>query len=80
MARFAVHMERADERRACGADDQPGHERRQRFVNVNDVERSAREPADRGEAAWIDAKPRFRAAERDQDRTPQRVFAVRQWT
>jgi len=80
MARFAVHMERADERRARGADDQPWHERRQRFVNVNDVERSACEPAHGGEAAWIDAKPRFRAAKRDEDRTPQRVFAVRQWT
>ena len=80
MARFAVHMERADERRACGADDEPRHERRQRLVNVDDVERSASEPAHRGEAAWIDAEPRFRAAERDEDRTPQRVFAVRQWT
>jgi len=42
MAGLTVHVERADERRARGGEDEPRHERRQRLVNVDDIEGSAR--------------------------------------
>jgi hypothetical protein len=78
MAGFAVHVERADQRRARRGHGHPRHDRRQRFVHMDDVERSAPQADRRGKRTRIEAKPRFGSAHRDRHGASQRVFAVGQ--
>ena len=80
MTRFAVHVEGADERRTSRGQDEPWHERRQRLVHMDHVERSTCQTTNGGSSARIEAEPGICAAQRDEDRVPERVLAVDQRT
>ena len=76
MTSFPMHVERSDQRRVRAHEHHPGHERRQRFVDVDDVERPLQEAADGSQRARVHAEPRFSSTERHRDGAAERQLAL----
>jgi hypothetical protein len=70
MSAFSMRVERGDDRYGGSLDNDPGHERHQRFMDVKHVEGSRpEEPSDLSPRARINAQARFGSAD-DQRHAP----------